>query len=294
LGNELRQQILNEIVSGATPKQCADKYNISAGTIRSWVSRNAAKKKPATQRKKSATKKAKEPAIKIEDVSENLTEKERLFCWRYIHNFNATQAYLWSFKCAYNTAMVEGCKALRKPNIKAEIERLKKLKFEAIQITPDDIIERYMKIAFADMTDFVTFGKKEVPVVTKKGPLVDQNGNSVMQTVSYLDFNEHTEVDGGLICEIKQGKQGMSIKLEDRQKALDWLANYFEMNPADKHRKLYDEERLKIQREELALKSKTGATITDAIKNSQQQIQTLASMINNPHPNRTASDLKDD
>lgn len=52
-GNELKQQILNEIANGATAQQCADKYNIPAGTIRSWVSRekkrNVAGKSGATK-----------------------------------------------------------------------------------------------------------------------------------------------------------------------------------------------------------------------------------------------------
>lgn len=53
MSKELKQQILNEIATGATAQQCAEKYNIPAGTIRSWVSRekkrSAAKKKPATK-----------------------------------------------------------------------------------------------------------------------------------------------------------------------------------------------------------------------------------------------------
>lgn len=57
--NEVKEKILNEIATGATAKQCAEKYNIPAGTIRSWVSRmkcsatrNVATEKPATQRNK--------------------------------------------------------------------------------------------------------------------------------------------------------------------------------------------------------------------------------------------------
>lgn len=260
----------------ATLQQLAEKYNISPGTVRSRKSREGwekrepenpgkkavgLKKKPATQRKqrnivkrKPAIKNRKEhkkPVIKIEDVSEGLTEKERLFCWRYIHNFNATQAYLWAFKCGYGTAGVEGHKLLKKPKIKAEIERLKKLKFEALQITPDDIVERYMRIAFADMTDFITFGQKEVPIITEEGIAKDAEGNILTETVNYIDFNDYTQVDGGLICEIKKGRQGMSIKLEDRQKALDWLASYFEMNPMDRHKVAFDKAKLKLEEQRI-------------------------------------------
>ena len=283
----LKQQILNEIMTdGATPQECADRYDIPAGTIRSWLSRAKAKgdtqPKPqrngATQRKKekSATqRKSTEPAVTIEDVSEDLTEKERLFCWRYIHNFNATQAYLWAFNCAYSTAMVEGCKMLRKPNVKAEIARLKKLKFEALQISAEDIVERYMRIAFADMTDFVEFGRVEVPVMAAFGPIMIENEETgekvpLMKEVNDIRFKESHLVDGGLICQVKQGRDGASIKLEDRQKSLDWLANYFEMNPMDKHKRRYDEERLKIEREKLEKENDPATnqniTIVDDIK----------------------------
>jgi phage terminase small subunit len=238
--NELKEKILNEIATGATPAACADKYNIPAGTIRSWVSRckknkcNVAEKKPATQREKVATEnkvmvEPKEPIIKIEDVSEDLTEKERFFCWRYIHNFNATQAYLWAFKCEYSTANSEAFKLLVKPSIKTEIARLKKIKFEAMQATSDDIVEKYMRIAFADITDFVDFKDYSVKL------------------------HDSLSVDGGLISEVKEGKEGISIKLLDAHKALDWLTKYFEMNPADKHKQRFDEEKLKIERERLAL-----------------------------------------
>ena len=48
--NELRVRILNEIATGATAQQCAEKYNISAGTIRSWLSRAKAKGEAQSQR----------------------------------------------------------------------------------------------------------------------------------------------------------------------------------------------------------------------------------------------------
>jgi phage terminase small subunit len=264
--NKLKEKILYEITTGATPQQCADKYNVPAGTIRSWVSRmkrNVAKKKPATkdatQRKnettKKATKKPKEPIIKLEDVDEELTEKQRLFCLLYLRNFNATQA---AIKAGYsvNTAAEIGYENLTKPQIRAEIQRLKEIKAQSIMLSADDIVERYMRIAFADMTDFVEFGRVSVPVMGPYGPVEVENEETgekqmVTEEVNDVRFKDSDAVDGGLICQIKQGRQGMSIKLEDRHKALDWLAGYFELNPMDRHKMRYDEERLKIEREKI-------------------------------------------
>jgi len=54
-----------------------------------------------------------------------------------------------------------------------------------------------------------------------------------------------------LVCQIKQGKSGVSIKLEDRQKAMDWLAKYFLINPLDKHKIDYDKARLALEKQKV-------------------------------------------
>ena len=84
-----------------------------------------------------------------------------------------------------------------------------------------------MNIAFADMTDFVEWGNTD-----KR---------------NYVNFKSSEYIDGGLVCEVKQGREGISIKLEDRQKALDWLSNFFEMNPMNKHKKKFDNKKLELE-----------------------------------------------
>lgn len=51
------------------------------------------------------------------------------------------------------------------------------------------------------------------------------------RAVDGMHLNESSRVDTQLIQEIKQGKEGVSIKLADRQKAIDWLSKYFLMYP---------------------------------------------------------------
>jgi phage terminase small subunit len=162
---KLKQLILNEIATGATAQQCAEKYNVPAGTIRSWLSRakakggtksklqhdNAAqrsKKKDATQRKSATKKKSiKEFEITIEDVDSELTEKQRLFCLFYIQNFNATKAAIkagYSSKTAYSI----GYELLNNPEVRKEIERLKKLKLAKTLLGIDDVVEQLAEIGF--------------------------------------------------------------------------------------------------------------------------------------------------
>ena len=47
--------------------------------------------------------------------------------------------------------------------------------------------------------------------------------------MSYVDLNGSDEVDGTLITEVSQGKEGIKLKLADRMKALAWLADHMDM-----------------------------------------------------------------
>ena len=53
-------------------------------------------------------------------------------------------------------------------------------------------------------------------------------------------LKESDEIDTQLIAEVKEGRDGVSIKLADRQKAIEWLSKYFLMHPDDKYRAEYD------------------------------------------------------
>ncbi len=267
-GVELRETILNEIANGATPKECSEKYNISAGTIRSWVSRakakgemqpqrNAAKKekvatkKAATQRK-SATKKSKitrpkESIFKLEDVDEELTEKQRLFCLYYIKNFNATQA---AIKAGYSpdSAHVEGCRLLKKAKVAKEIRRLKGTIQEEIFIGAMDVLNKYIKIAFADVNDYLSFGQREVQCMGPFGPIYEGEGEDkkpVTKIVNYVDLKDSNLVDGTIISEVSQTRDGVKIKTIDKTKALEKLEKYFDLFP-DKFKRQIEEEKLKL------------------------------------------------
>ena len=240
------------------------KHGIKYPTVKSRKQRDKwrkyASKKNASKVKKDApknkdAKKTMHALITVLEEKPELTEKQKLFCLFYIRNFNATMAYLKAYECSYNAASVEGYNHLRNPKIKAEIAKMKDAKRQSIMLTEDDIVERYMRIAFADMTDFAGFGTESYPALDEAGNmLVGNDGNLIYRKRSYLEFKDHNQVDGGLICEISVGRQGMKVKLEDRQKGLEFLAKYFGMNPMDKHKMAYNDAVLKLRERELVLK----------------------------------------
>ncbi|MCM3324251.1 terminase small subunit [Cytobacillus kochii] len=228
-----------------TLKALAEKHDIKIGTLKSRKSREGwsrdPTKKDATKKKKVATH---EPVIESTD----LTDKQELFCLYYIKYFNATKAYQKAYGCAYSTAMVEGHRHLRNPKIASEIERLKLERQQGIFLDAKDILQKYIDIAFADITDFVEFGKKEQPElrISDGEPLLDENGDQVMYSYSYVDFKESNEVDGTLITEVKKGKDGVSIKLADKMKALEMLTKYYDLL-SDNDKKRLQEEKLKAE-----------------------------------------------
>ncbi|NYB72522.1 terminase small subunit [Sedimentibacter hydroxybenzoicus DSM 7310] len=250
--------------SGLNLTEIASRLEVPASTIRSWKKRNNwdiecnATGKSVATKKRNVAKKDKSkikiitPGIKPLTENCNLTEKQQEFCLYYIKTFNATQSYLKAYGCTYKTAMVEGSNALRNPKIRNEIARLKEAKADSILLDKEDIIEKYMSIAFADITDYVKFGQEEVPVMGPFGPISikdEDTGEQIELTkvVNTVRFKESTEIDGTIISEVKQGRDGASIRLADKMKALEWLSNYFEMNPMNRYKIEFDKRKLEIE-----------------------------------------------
>lgn len=238
ISNKKISNMLNEKENTISNWKSRDKWNIECSTTNNECSTTNKK----TQIKNE--KKVYESLIKSVEENEVLTDKQRLFCMYYVDNFNATQSYLKAYKCDYITAKTNGCRGLTNANILKEIKRLKRLKAESLLIDKNDILERYIHIAFADMNDFVDFGVNEIKTINEQGVEEKYKRN-------HVNFKDNNVVDGRLICEISVGKNGSKIKLEDRQKALDWLSKYFNMNPMDKHKIEYDNKRFELEQQKI-------------------------------------------
>lgn len=214
----------------------ANQFGLSEGTVRSWKSRynwdcNVAKEKCNVAKKKKQ--KEKRSVKEVQHVMENaeLTDKQRLFCLHYIKCFNATKAYQKAYGCSCETAMVAGPRMLGNVRVRNEITNLKQNRYQKEFLSEADIFQKYMDIAFADITDFLDFGTEEVPVMALYGPVKIKDPETgeektLTKTVNVVHFKSSNEVDGSILAEVKQGKDGASIKLADRMKALEWLSKH--------------------------------------------------------------------
>lgn len=235
-------------LSGIKLVDIAHRLDVPEGTIRSWKNRywncNVAKEK--TQRcKKKKVEKTSKPAAELDELLENseLTDKQRLFCLYYVRCFNATKAYQKAYECEYQTAVVNASRLLTKANIKSEIQKLKQEKLNREFLSEDDIFQKYIDIAFADITDFVEFGTEEVPVMAVYGPVKVKNEKTgkeeiLKKTVNVARFKSSATVDGTIIGEVKQGRDGATIKLADRMKALEWLADHMDLATEEQKAKI--------------------------------------------------------
>lgn len=232
--------------SGKSLVEIAEILKVSAGTVRSWKSRygwdkseSATLQKKVQRCKKEKRNVAKADAKTVESVMENteLTAEQQLFCILYAKTLNATQSYMKAYGCSYESAMTNSFRLLRNDRVKAEIQRLKKERFESQLFDEHDVFQRYLDIATASITDFVTFGRKKIQAMGAFGPITDKKtGEPVMREVNYVDFRESDQVDGRVIKKVKMGKDGASIELYDAMKAMEWLADHMAMGTGNQQK----------------------------------------------------------
>lgn len=237
------EQAKEMYLQGQKLVEIASQLSLPEGTVRSWKNRynwdcNVAKDQCNVAKGKKTEKNEKREAAEreVDQVIENpeLTDKQRLFCIYYIRSFNATKAYQKAYGCSYENAMQNGSRMLRNDKVKAEVLRLKQERLNREFLSESDIFQKYMDIAFADITDYLEFGTEEVPVMAIYGPVKIKDPETgeektLTKVINKVLFKSSSDVDGTIISEVKQGRDGASIKLSDRMKALEWLSGHMNM-----------------------------------------------------------------
>lgn len=214
---KIYEQAEIDYMNGLKYKEIAEKYGVALSTVKSWKTRygwsRKGKKSTRTKLEKVCVQKevAKEPIEQVIETEE-LSDEEQLFCLYYIRCFNATKAYMKAYGVKYESAAVLGCRLKKQEKIQNTINELKQSRFNREMLSEEDIFQKYIDIAFADMSDYFEFGS---------------SGN-----INYGNLKKSDEVDGTLISEIKisTGKtHSVQVKLLDRMKALDWLTEHMDM-----------------------------------------------------------------
>lgn len=140
-----------------------------------------------------------------------LTNKQKKFIDEYLVDLNATQAAIragYKEKAAYRT----GAENLRKPQIQEEIQRRMQERQQRTEVTQDMVVKELAAIAFARATDYVEI-----------------RSNGVCSTVVIKPTTDLSDQQIRAIAGIKEGANGIEIKLNDKEKALELLGRHLGM-----------------------------------------------------------------
>lgn len=174
------------------------------------------------------------PKVIDPDNPYDLNEKQLLFVESYLVNFNETQAYMNVYKVKYDSARKSGSRLLTNVDIKKEIKRRQKKVRENAYIKADNAFNLIVKIAFSNINDYVTWG--------------------ILEERNIVKAIDSDYIDGQLIQEVSQGKDGFKIKFIDKKWALDWLIQNYGLFP-DKWKRSIEERKLNIME---GIKNKLG------------------------------------
>jgi phage terminase small subunit len=157
------------------------------------------------QKTKAEKEEVKHKQKQIDEILEQsgINEKYQLFILHYLQSYNVKTAQV---AAGYSpNAKAVGYNILNDERVQKAIKEIKEVMREDIHITAHDILTEYVRIASADMTDFVEFDGRRVKL------------------------KDSTQVDGKLIQEVKQGKDGVTIKLIDKKFAIEKLEKLFDV-----------------------------------------------------------------
>lgn len=139
-----------------------------------------------------------------------MTEKQKIFADEYLIDLNATRAY----KVAYpsvkkdETAAQAGSRMLRNVKVAAYIQERMEERQKRTEITQDRVLQELAAIAFAKATDYAEIKN---------------------ECVRIRDTAELDEQQIRALAGIEEGKFGIKVKLNDKEKALELLGRHLGM-----------------------------------------------------------------
>ena len=259
----------DDYVAGCKQKEIAVKYNVSINTVKSWYNRtwkrwkanghqsaaeaieaekgvHAEKVCTPKERRVHTKKDAHRDTIELDqamlasvEANEELTEERRLFCYFVACGYSGTKAYMEAYECRYDSARANACRLIADDSIKECIRELKEIvKGEQILPTASEVFIRYAKLFYAKPSEFIDYGTEE-----------EKDGDMAIKR-NYLRFRDPATIDEEIISSVTLGKDGAKVEI-DKNKALDFLTKWHELNPMDRHKKEYDNARLEIEREKV-------------------------------------------
>lgn len=177
--------------------------------------------------------------LKILFLKPALNDKQSAFCEEYLIDLNATQA---AIRAGYSkkTAAQIGEKLLRKVEIQEKIQQLKNERSARTDITADAVIRRLAEISFANVDHFAKVVEQEYEATefaAEGEKLVQRQVTRTRKIVDVVPTDEVPRERLAAIAAIKQGRNGIELKLHDQVKALELLGRHLGIFEIDNKQK---------------------------------------------------------
>ena len=139
-----------------------------------------------------------------------MTDKQKIFADEYLIDLNATRAYRKAYPNCKKDSSADAAarKLLGNTRIQKYISERMNERQKRTEVTQDRVLQELAYIAFARVTDYATV-KDDV--------------------VKIKNTDELTEEQIRAISGIKEGKFGIELKLNDKEKALELLGRHLGM-----------------------------------------------------------------
>lgn len=139
-----------------------------------------------------------------------MTKKQKIFADEYLIDLNATRAYRVAYPSVKKdeTAAASAARMLRNVKVQEYISERMQDRQQRTEITQDMVVKELAAIGFSKATDYVTI-----------------RGGAVI----VKDTDALTEDQIRAIAGIKEGANGIEVKLNDKEKALELLGRHLGM-----------------------------------------------------------------
>lgn len=139
-----------------------------------------------------------------------MTRKQKIFADEYLIDLNATRAYRVAYPSVKRaeTAAAAAARMLRNVKVQEYISERMQERQQRTEVTQDMVVKELAAIAFARATDYA---------VVKGG------------TVCIKDTDSLSDEQIRAIAGIKDGKFGVEVRLNDKEKALELLGRHLGM-----------------------------------------------------------------
>lgn len=139
-----------------------------------------------------------------------MTEKQKIFADEYLIDLNATRAYRLAYPSVKKdeTAAAAAARMLRNVKVQEYISERMQVRQQRTEVTQDMVVKELAAIAFARATDYAA---------VKDG------------AVRIKDTDSLSDEQICAIAGIKEGKFGIEIRLNDKEKALELLGRHLGM-----------------------------------------------------------------